>query len=1251
MKNILLFAGLILCMIGYSQVAEKRMLQWEKNIIEINKESTLGFSGAIYNDDNLPVYFERFENVKKGSLINVAFENVAEVNSTLKISELINDNFEYNLIWGEEKKKDVLYIEVMPLRRNKSTNKIEKLLSFTINIENSINNIIPEKNCYKTYISQSVLKSGTWKKIKLKDDGVYKISYEDLISMGFSNPSEIKLFGNGGKLLSESNNDFRYDDLVENPIYMFMGSDNIFNAGDYILFYGKSPVYWSFDNTTKKYSHALHKFSDYTYYFLTTDVGQGLRIQNINNNSLSENYIVSSFDDYRYYEKELVNLIQSGSLWFGENFNIINNYDFPFTIPDLNSSELLTITTSLAARSSVTSSFVVKSNNQTIQNINMSTVNMSSYTAPHAILQTVSNTFSSTSSSINLNIAYSKPNSSAEGWLNYIEIVGRRFLKMNSNQMAFRDNKCIGVGNVTLFNISNSSNSISIWDVTDPISPKNVSYNFNNNTATFKYPTDSLIQFIAFNNSNFLTPEFVGTVTNQNLHGLPQIEYIIISNPLFLSYANQLAELHYTRDNLSYVVVTPEQIYNEFSSGSPDVSALRDFVKMFYDKSTSDSDMPKYLLLFGDGSYNNRSTSADNTNFILTYQSSNSLSPTESFVTDDFFGLLGANEGGSTGFMDIGVGRLPVKNTTEAQNALNKIKNYLDPNTFGDWRNVVCFIADDEDANQHMLQANSLASKVDTLMKSLNVEKIFLDAYQQISTPSGQRYPDVNLAIENRIRKGALIMNYTGHGNELGLGHERIIGLTEINSWDNKDKLPLFVTATCEFSRFDDYSRTSAGEQVFLNPNGGAIALLSTTRLVYSTPNFILNDKFYDNAFVRDNNNQYKRLGEIMRLTKVNSGVGNNKRNFTLLGDPALRLAIPNNNTSTLTINSVDVSSVIDTIKALSKVTISGKVIDVLGNDMSSFNGTLYPTVYDKVYTTTTLANDGGNPMSFKNQNNILYRGKASIINGNFEFSFVVPKDINYSYGYGKISYYYNNTSEDGHGNFKNFIVGGTADNYENDIDGPEVNLFMNNFNFVFGGLTDENPTFIAKVNDSFGINTASGIGHDITAILDNQSNNILVLNDYYEADLNSYQSGEVRYKFRELSEGIHSIQFKVWDVYNNSSDSYIEFIVAKSTELVLSHVLNYPNPFTTNTNFYFEHNVPNQNLDVIIQIFTISGKLVKTLESNLYTNGYRSEPINWDGKDDYGNLIGRGVYLYRIKVKSENGNSIEKFEKLVILK
>jgi hypothetical protein len=588
---------------------------------------------------------------------------------------------------------------------------------------------------------------------------------------------------------------------------------------------------------------------------------------------------------------------------------------------------------------------------------------------------------------------------------------------------------------------------------------------------------------------------------------------------------------------------------------------------------------------------------------------------------------------------------------------------------------MITVIGDDEDGNTHLNTAMKLCEIIEQNYPKYNLEKIFLDSYPQVSNSGGQRYPDVENAINERIRKGTMLMTYVGHGGEVGWAHERILRITDITGWQNKYNQPVMFTATCEFTRYDDPARVSAGELVHLNANGGAVALFTTSRVAWSSTNDFLGANFFNSAFSETSNHQYYSLGDLIRISKnADPGGWANLRNFVLIGDPSIGFAFPEYNVITTHINHLPISSreahnlkntkdninldesnektISDTLKALSSANIQGIITDNYGTKLTSFNGEIFVTVFDKPSTLRTLGNDPESyPVDFTYQKNIIFKGKARVTHGDFQVSFIVPKDIGYNYGPGKISYYAKCDTADASGYFSNLIVGGYSDNPVVDNTPPEIKLYLNDEHFVNLGLTNENPEFIAQVSDSSGINImGSTIGHDAVITIDNQTTNSIVINDYFETDLNSYQKGTFHYPLKDISEGKHTLTFKVWDILNNSSEKSVEFTVVKQAQLTLDHVLNYPNPFTTHTSFFFEHNQSESVLDTKIQIFTITGKVVKTIVQSTQMNGFRSEGISWDGTDDYGDKLAKGIYLYKLTVKTGLGSYAEKIEKLVIL-
>jgi hypothetical protein len=826
---------------------------------------------------------------------------------------------------------------------------------------------------------------------------------------------------------------------------------------------------------------------------------------------------------------------------------------------------------------------------------------------------------------------------------------------------------------VARFNLLNAGSVQEIWEVSDPANARRIVFNSTGNQLSFTLPTETLREFIAFTGSTFKTPALFGSVGNQNIHALGQserIDMVIVSPARLISQAEELAEIHrnHPEEPLNVEVVRLNQIYNEFSSGMRDVTAIKWLMKMIYDRADNNPDLlPRYLLLFGDGSYDNVNFTQSNTNLIPTYQSLNSLSPTRSYVSDDYFGLLSDDDGeSSTDLMDISVGRLVVKNQAEAASVVSKIRRYIenpqsaDPtcsdngSSFGSWRNIIALVADDEDGNDHMEKSRTISEQIESYTKVFNLERIFTDAFQQVATPGGNRYPGVNEAIDRRVRNGAFIINYIGHGGELGWAQERILDIPTILAWNNTYSMPIFMTATCEFTRFDDPLRTSAGEFVLLNSGGGGIALLTTTRLVYAGPNFRLNREFYDALFNRPDTEDFIRLGDVYRDCKNNSVAPGlpNHRNFSLIGDPALPMAVPREQVDISTITDT-LGNPVDTLKALGVARVTGSVVSSeSGQALNSFNGLVEATVFDRVKERTTLGNDGGNVFTYPTQEDIIYRGVAEVTGGNFTFDFVIPKDISFAVDTtARISLYAFSTETDATGFEDGLGIGGRDENAVDDGEGPDIELFMNDENFVFGGHTNREPILLAKVFDPNGINTVgTGIGHDISAVIDGDVANTLILNDYYESDLNTFKSGTVRYPFDELEPGNHSIELTVWDVHNNSNKSYLEFVVAESEELAIERVLNYPNPFTTRTEFFFEHNQSCEFLNVLIQIYTVSGKLVRTINTVSNTDGFRNEPIPWDGRDDYGDRLATGTYVYKVSVMNPAGEKDEKFEKLVKL-
>jgi Peptidase family C25. len=1254
-----------------------------------NPISVLNFDLAVYNntETHLPVYQNQ---VKLGSDVeyatikfgNIYFEELtSEESKLIENSKDIPDSLIINTTIGHERKQAVLIYSFIPLRKNKQTGKIEKIRIFTLSLSKTrSSNLLKSTSATSRYADNSVLSTGDWYKFYIRKSGVYQISYNELKNMGISNPADVRIYGNGGKVLPEVYSGKTEDDLQEIPIMMETGTDGKFNDGDYILFYAEGPVTWTYDYTKKTYSHHKHPFigvppygdEGRVPYFITALPG-GARIQTDTTTYTNVTTEVNSYDGLAWHERNLTNPLMSGQSWYGENFADQASMDFTFSFPDLISSEPLSLEALVLGRSGLTNYFSFKQNNNSLGSIGISPVSIINSLSYYGRLVTYKSTFASSSNNLTLNVSYNNGgDANGSGWLGYMRLVARENLNLSSSQISFRDSRSVKSSASAKFSITNATKNTVVMDVTNINHPVQMNGSFQNNTYSYNANTDVLHEFVAFNsNSELLHPEFIsdnnGKVPNQNLHGLKYSDLLIVSPPAFLSEAQRLADLHSQKEGISYTIVTPDQVYNEFSSGKQDPAAIRNFVKMFYDRASSTADVPKYLLLFGDGTYDNRCpfpSYAQNTNYIVTYESINTLDPTSTFVSDDYFGLLDDYETIVTGplsnspytyaLLDIGIGRIPVDTLEQAKAVVDKIEKYMNTKNHGDWRNTLCFIADDQENNAFMISAediitNSIAPKY----PAFNIEKIYLDAYPRVSTSTGNRYPEVNKAINNQLNKGLLILNYVGHGGESGLADEQIMTQTgDIKQWKN-DNYPLFITATCDFARFDRISGgTTAGEDVLLNPNGGGIALLTTNRLVYNNYNVALTEQFYNIAFIKTEDNRKPRLGDIIKKAKNKTGSDINKLNFALIGDPALCLAYPEYSVVTDSINGKPLN-ITDTLKAYSLATIKGHIQDENGNLSNGFNGFVIPSLFDKIQDITTLANDpSATPFNFQLQDNVLFRGKTSVKNGEFTTQFMLPRDINYNFGNGRLSYYASDSTSEASGYYNGVVVGGIETSVNPDTVGPKIKLYMNDTTFLDGGITDAFPTLLARVYDNNGINPGgNGLGHDITAILDDNPDQTYVLNSYFQSDIDNYKQGSVSYKFSQLSPGKHTLTFKVWNIFNNSSKARINFEVVNQNSPSIQRVYNYPNPFSNDTYFFFEHNQNYDNLDVTIEIFGFSGNKVCELKTTLSEGGFTSGPIRWDGRDSNGNKISSGIYIYRVILRSIQGSVISRAQKMVFIK
>lgn len=1122
----------------------------------------------------------------------------------------------------------------------------------------------------------SVLSDGIIHKIRIEKTGVYKIDYSFVkdkikIDPATISPSRFAIYGNGSGRIPQPNNEFRIDDLEETYMSAVGMEDGKFDQGDYFLLYAEGPDKWTYVPQERIYTMNKNIYDESNQYYVIINGPERTSMQSRNS---SDNGVYQSTSSLHFQrlEEDKVNLLGryrppgSGQEWYGDEFSVIDELDYTdkFDLTGIVPTDTVFYKARFAARSGSSSRFYIYFDQREFSKP-VGSVNLGSFEASFASAGIIQGSLKPTDAIDQIRVRYPDANGiNSRAWIDYLEInIWKQNQYQSGKPFFIRDPKALLLGTPE-YTLTGLPQGGLIWDITNPLHPVQQEYvvaqslKFSVSNTSTTLPNT----FIAFNpNTDILIPEYDSEVANQNLHAIHRADMLIIYYDEFKDAALKLAEHRRVHSQLEVLAIPVSQIFEEFGGGSVDPSAIRDFARMIYKRDSRFL----YLLLLGDATYDylNKFTEIPYHNFIPAWETEESLHPITSFPADDYFALLDDDEGKNlTGALDIAIGRLPVTSAEEAMGVVDKIIHYdTSPATLNDWRQRITMVADDEDSNQHLNQADAISTKTALEHPELNINKIYLDAYPQESTPGGDRYPAVNEDIDLNMKKGALTFTYLGHGGPNGWTQERVIGINQAQSYDNINNMPLFITATCSFGGYDEPSFKSAGEHLLTNPKGGAIALMTTVRAVYSDANDRLTRNVMESLYKEDNAGVIPGISEVLRRAK-NVGIDTsqvNARKFTVLGDPSMVLAFPRYDVAVTSINGKPVNaSTPDTLSALEKATVTGSILNDEGQVMTDFNGKIFLTVFDKVQVRKTLANDAGSQeRSFNTQNRQLFKGAATVQNGQWSIEFVLPKDLDFSYGNGKMSFYAHNDMVDAAGFFKSFIIGGVSSEGLADDQPPVIQLFMNDENFVTGGITDANPDIFVLLMDDNGINVSgTGVGHDIEAILDNDDKNSFILNDFYQAVLDNYRSGEVRYPLSDLAPGKHTLKVTAWDLANNPGEAYLEFLVLDDEGAVLEHVLNYPNPFTTSTNFQFEHNRPGVEMDLQILIYTISGRLVKTIErQNFISEGYRVDDLPWDGLDDSGGQLAKGIYVYKIKAAYTVNNQQDivesKAEKLVILR
>ncbi|MGC4128443.1 MAG: type IX secretion system sortase PorU [Bergeyella sp.] len=1287
------FLGIILLFLFSATYAQNVKIDWQgSTTIDYGTEKTVipFFTNAGYSYQNGVVYFS-MENKNSDKLMkaqNLVWEKITkkdffDINPYLLPAK---DDFSASSYYNKYDNSTSSSISVAALKMD--NNEVYRLVSFEIVPETNLK----QKAVQRAGTTENPLKSGNIYKIKVDKSGIFKITSNFLRSIGITpssvNPQNMRIYGNGGLMLPEFNTDFRFSAVQENAIQVSGEEDGVWNEEDYALFYAQGPHgynlydysngdgYKRTETRTDQSNNFTNIYEDYSYYFITFDHGEGKRVQEEDVPLASQ--VFTKYDAYQVLNEEKLNLMKFGRIWTGDSFT--TNQDITFNLNTaIETADIIKFRANIISYNALNDKVTFSINGQ-----RNTTTSVNSEEAYSTLFYNgnISN-LSGNQLTISINPDISV-NPNGKFYLNYAEVQYREALNYNGQQMNFREYSILeGSGLGYAFSISNASGMEQVWDVSDVTNAKRkVNKSGSGSVFSFGYTASSEIfnnEFVAFNHSSAYTPGYVGKIENQDLAGLQNIDYLMITSPEFLGQAQRLADYYQGKYNVA--VVDVNKIYNEFSSGSKDITAIRDFTT----KLNTPSGTLKYIFILGDTSYDFRGRVVPGADIIPLYQSEESGSLERSYITDDYYGMTKPQTSARLWDIlpDIPVGRLPAASAAEAKLLIDKTLAYNNSLTgqstpFGEWRMKLDFVVDDDYGATtpfHTTVNNALITNFESgsTRKEYNIKKLYLDSFPAQIAAGGQRYSQVNQAIMNDMGN-SLFMFYFGHGGTNGWAQERVLTLDEIQNFSNYNNIysrfPLVSTITCEFTLWDDPKTSSSGEQLIKSSQGGAATLITSSRKIGVTYGEKMTTIFINNIFALEND-EFLNLGDAFLKAKISYGKEINHLRVNFLGDPAGKLSRPKRQ---LVINEVE-SPVPGQIRALDFIKVKGQVNKADGTLDEGFSGRVVINIFDKKLTKTTLNNDSDPKMlpklTYQEEGSPIVKASGTVVNGIFTVEFYVPKDINYEIGEGRILAYADNKVRDV---FNNQVqnVGGINPDGINDDTPPVAKLYMNNTNFADGGITDQNPMLLACVTDDKGINsTGSGIGHDITTYLDGEIINTVVLNNFYfsgegngcsNPNLADYQKGVVTYPFKNLTPGEHQLTFKIWDINNNSTTETLNFIVKDETEqnLIINRLLNWPNPFTDKTYVQFEHNC-DDILDVNVQIFTITGRLVRTISTSVtaepFLEGYRTPrtAIEWDGKDDYGDTVGKGTYIFKIFAKSQNqekckGSAVA-VEKMVLLK
>ena len=1093
------------------------------------------------------------------------------------------------------------------------------------------------------FAGSSLLASGQWFKIPVSTTGVYKITTRELPSLAHVPCNQIALYGASGDMLSVNNTISLPDDLTPAAIEIHDDNGNgTFDETDYLLFYGEATGTWRYSFSSQCFEYNIHAYANYNYYFLTVDgqTSPSLRLQT-DQPTLNNPAEITTHTAVALYHEDRINTHGGGQIWVADKFtSSLNSRSFTLSLPSSPTDGTVRARYAFASIVTRHSKFDVQQGSSSRQ-----------HSFPNSVTyQTFNESFPSvTGSSITFNITYTPYDNSDAGYLDFIELNATVPLAYTGGQQTFRNCSNLQMPSQCRFTVSGNGQNLSVWDITNPSQPLALPITLSAGSFSFISQSDTPRSFIAFSPADALTPSDIQTLPNQNIHGTDLPDYVIVTHKDFLEQANQLADVHRQYDGMNVLVVTQEQVFNEYSSGKPDPIAIRQMLRCLRHKDTSELS-PRYLLLFGKGTYDNRDIMGAHQSTVVTYQTPTSFdSEGSAYPSDDIFGYLSPLATGPfEGILSVSIGRLPAKTPAEATHIVDKIKGYIQRRDLsrddirGDWRNYVTLLSDDADPSSPFdtnfaSDSEALARKIKQQYPHFNIDRIYADAYIQQSGADGSYYPDVNNALRQRMNYGCLLLNYIGHGSSNYIGTERFMEFSDIDKYTNTDRLAFFVTSTCTFGKYDQVSEI-CGAEVFLLADAAGIGIVAASRPIHHNKRF--NSDLCLHALNPDNT-----IGDALRMAKNSTYVSHC---INLLGDPAIRLSIPQNDIVVTHINHMPVNpGVTDSAQVLSRVTVQGEIRDRQGNPLTDFNGTIYPIVFDREVKCRTLANDNdSSEVDFVQQKNILYKGREAVTSGTFSYSFIVPRDVSYRYDYAKLSHYARSLDNDATGQYSNIMFGGFNDDMVISEIHPTIQLYIGDTTFRNGGLTNETPTLYAILSDSVGINAAgSGLGHDITATIDNNPYSTITLNDFFEPDINDSRNGEVRYTLGKLDNGPHTLTLKCWNIFNYSATATVSFLVANDRTPSLGDFHASPNPAAQRTTIRAEHNLTSSVQSATLHIYDIRGTLIQSVSPTI---GNCVISYNWDFTAANGSLVPKGIYIARITVTTTDGQQLAQTAKIV---